>query len=124
MNLNSRLLLMMQNKAAKFFVDECNIYSLSDARGESGESLDLLELSASGVNCRLISLASSGDVGEFADKTVMDEMYTITLPIGTVIDVYYVIEMVTTGNRYEVMSIRDHLSDSAYFDAEIKRMRD
>ena len=121
--MNARTLAMIKKKALMFLTDRCNIYSLEDARGDAGAPLNLRDLVAKCVPCRLISLVGGGDVGEFADKTVMNDMYTITLPVGTVLDVYYEIEMLLSGNRYQVMSIRDQLTDSVYFDAEIKRMR-
>ena len=122
--MNARTLAMIRAKALSFLTARCNIYALSDARGVAGAPLDLRELSASCVPCRLISSGDGGDVGEFADKTVMDEMYTITLPTDTDLNVYDEIVMRASGKRYQVTSIRDGLTDSAYFDAEVKRMRD
>ena len=120
MAVSDRVLLMMKNKFAKFASNTCDIYAPTDLRDEYGAPAGPPVISASGVACRLITL-DSGKAKKFADKTIMEDAYQLTIAIGTVIDVGYLVDV--DGDRYEVVAITDKLTDGVYIFVEMRRMR-
>lgn len=105
-----------------YLTAECNIYEPLYVKDQYGDTNATPKLADSGVKCRLntVSLADS-ESKSFDDRSIMEDVYNLLLPDGTVLDIDYIIE--TGGQRYDVTVIRDGLTDGVYVEAEIRRIR-
>jgi len=107
---------------AVYLTDECDIYEPLYVTDDYGDTNVTPTLAASGVKCRLntVTLADS-EAKSFDDRSIMEDVYNLLVPDGTVLDIEYQIQ--TGGQRYEVTVIRDGLTDAVYVEAEIRRIR-
>lgn len=123
MAVSDRVLALMRAKYEKLATQTCDIYRPVPIKDEYGSVDDLYVISASGVKCRLITRSfAAGANKEFSDKLMMEDVYQLTIPYGTVIDVNY--QVWIGDDKYEVVVIRDKLTDTVYVEVEVRRMRD
>jgi len=104
--------------------DRCTIEKLADSVGSLGQHLTgLWQVTASNVPCRLITSkgATLPAVGVFADRTTMDDTYTISLPVGTVLAADY--RVTVNGTVWRVAAVLDARTDAADVQAVLMRMR-
>ena len=104
--------------------DRCTIEKLADSVGSLGQHLTgLWQVTASNVPCRLITSkgATLPAVGVFADRTTMDDTYTISLPVGTVLAADY--RVTVNGTVWRVAAVLDARTDAADAQAVLMRMR-
>lgn len=101
----------------------CTIEREANSRGSMGEMVHVWEVVTSSVRCRLITSkgATLPQTDVYADRVTLEDTYTISLPVGTVLAADYRITVGTTVWR--VASVLDARTDSADVQAVLLRMR-
>lgn len=103
--------------------DRCMIEREANSRGTFGQSSHAWEVVGEDVPCRLITSkgATLPATDVYADRVTMEDTYTISLPVGTVLAVDY--RITVNGTTWRVASVVDGRTDSADVQAVLLRMR-
>lgn len=121
---SDRTIAIVRRNVNEMLTDTCTLSEESGITGTMGEPLHGLEVVASGVKCRVIraKIPSNGMTGVVGSQESMVDVYRLECPYDTVLRV----DMVATladGSVYQVVSIEDKLTDSAFAGAVITRVR-
>lgn len=121
---SDRTIAVVQRNVSEMLTDTCTIKRLTGATGTMGEPLNQLELIASGVLCRVIraKTPSNGSQQVVGSQQSMVELYRLICPVGTAFVVDDVVTL-SDGSIYQVVSLEDQLTDSAFAGAVITRVR-
>jgi hypothetical protein len=121
---SARTIAVVQRNVSEMLTDTCTIKRLTGATGTMGEPLNQMELIASGVLCRVIraKTPSNGSQQVVGSQQSMVELYRLICPVGTAFVVDDVVTL-SDGSIYQVVSLEDQLTDSAFAGAVITRVR-
>ncbi len=121
---STRTLGIVRRNVNAMLTDTCTIYSEGSGRDSSGAPLHTLESVASDVACRIIRSTSRAQTRAqtVAGQEALVELYRLILPVGTPFTVNDVVEL-SSGERYQVVNVEDKLTDSAFVEASITRVR-
>lgn len=123
MFLTPQMLASIRAATLRAMTDTCLIERLADGVGRMGQVAQMWETVGSNVSCRLITSkgASLSQTDVFANRVTMEDTYTISLPVGTVLATDY--RITVNGSVYRVASVLDGRTDSADVQAVLIRMR-
>lgn len=121
---STRTLGIVRRNVNAMLTDTCTIYREGSGRDSSGAPLHTLELVASAVTCRVIRSTSRAQnrAQTVAGQEALVELYRLISPVGTPFTVNDVVEL-SSGERYQVVNVEDKLTDSAFVEASITRVR-
>lgn len=121
---SARTIAIVRKNVNEMLTDTCTIKRLTGATGTMGEPLNQLELIASDVQCRVIRAKTPSGSSQMVVGTQqsMVEMYRLECPYDTAFLVDDVVTL-ADGSVYQVVSVEDKLTDSAFAGAVIQRVR-
>jgi len=121
---SSQTIARVRRNASAMLTDTCTLYRQTAATGTMGEPLDALELLTSGVRCRVIraKTPNANTQAVIGSQKSEVEAYRLECPYDTTLVVDMVVKL-SNGNVYQITSIEDQLTDSAFAVAVITRVR-
>jgi hypothetical protein len=122
--LTGQMRAIIRRQVEKQMTDRCLIERLADSRGSLGQPLQgIWETVGSNIPCRLITSkgATLPQTDVYADRVMMEDTYTISLPVGTQLALDYRITVGSTSWR--VATVLDGRTDAADVQAVLLRMR-
>lgn len=121
---SSQTLAKVRSMVGRFLDESCTIEKMGNSESEQGVPMPEYEVVATGVSCRIIragSSMSSSNTVKGGRESLVDKHRCI-LPYGTTIAADYRIVM-SDGRRYEVVDVVDDLTDKAFVQVIINRLR-
>lgn len=121
--LSPQVLAMIRRVTLAQMTDTCLIERMADSVGRMGQIAQVWETVGSNVACRLITSkgATLPQTEVFASRVTMEDTYTISLPVGTVLATDY--RITVNSDVFRVASVVDGRTDAADVQAVLVRMR-
>lgn len=121
---SSRTLGIVKRNVDAMLTDTCTIYSEASSKDSSGAPTHTMEIVASDVSCRVIRSTppTQNRTQVVAGQEALVEYYRFITPVGTPFTVNDRV-VLSTGETYDVVSVEDLLTDSAFAGAVITRAR-
>lgn len=121
--LSPQMLAIIRRVTLKAMTASCTIEREANSVGTFREPTHVWEIVAANVACRLITSkgATLPMTDVFAERVTLEDTYTISLPVGTVLAADYRITVGATVWR--VASVLDGRTDAADVQAVLMRMR-
>jgi hypothetical protein len=120
--LNTMVRARIRAIAAKWLKDRCNITVQTTATGPLGEQLDQYVSVQSNVPCRVIKVSMSPSAMIVGGQESMQDMYRVSVPVGTALAVDQRIEL-SNGLEYDVVDLETELTDEMFEHALVSRQR-
>jgi head-tail adaptor len=123
--IRARTIKRVQAMVNRYLTDSCTLLKQGDAKGTHNEPLNDWVVTASGVSCRVIRAGQqmNGSNALTGGRETLVDKHRLILPVGTTVAGEYRVEM-ADGRRYEVVDVMDDMTDSAYVQVIIKRLRE
>lgn len=120
----ARTLAVVRGNVNEMLTDTCTLQRRTGATGLMGEPLDTFENVATDVACRVIRarVPSQSTTQPVASQEAMVDTYRMEFPYNTVLELQMRAVM-TDGRIYDMVSVEDGLTDSAFAGAVVKRVR-
>lgn len=121
---SSRTIALVRRNANAMLTETCTLYRKTGATGEMGEPLNTFEIAATGVPCRVIRarVPSGSTTQPVGGQIALVETYRLECPYNTVLELN-MRSQVDGGGLYDLISIEDKLTDSAFAAAVVTRVR-
>ena len=121
--LSRQMLSTLRAVTERFMTDRCLIEREANSRGTFGQIAHVWEVVGEDVPCRLITSkgATLPATDVYVDRVTMEDTYTISLPVNTVLAADYRITIATT--TWRVATVLDARTDAADVQAVLLRMR-
>ncbi len=121
--INARDLVNIKTTVILFLNDSCTIYLPADVTNEYGAPDGGLQISASGVSCRVVTVRTGiAQARQESDREIIEDEYKLLLATTVTIDVDYVVEV--NSEKYQITAIRDKLSDEVFIELDMRRIRE
>lgn len=124
MTFSNRTLKLMRAMVGRTLTDSCRIERETGTVGDYGQPLHVWEAVAVDVPCRLIRRGGAGinnEAGVAGGVETLREDYRLVVAEDVVLGVDY--RVVVGGDVFEVVAVRDNLTDGGYVEAVLVRRR-
>lgn len=121
--LTRQQLATMRAVSERFMKERALIEREANSRDALGGMAHDWEITAEDVPCRMITSkgATLPGTGIVADREIMEDTYTISLPVGTVLETDY--RITVNAKRYNVVRVVDGRTEAADVQAVLIRAR-